>query len=44
MKRENAAKSYMVKKKIEISNKTTFTEHFLLKIGTLIAIFHHTSG
>ena len=36
MKRKNVAESYLVKK-FEISNKTTFTEHFWLKIGTLMA-------
>ena len=41
MKRENVAKSYMVK--IEIINKTTFTEHFWLKISTLMAMSHHPS-
>ena len=40
MKRENVAKSYMVK----ISKKTAFTEHFWLKIGTLMAMSHHPNG
>ena len=41
MKRENVAKSYMVKK-ISKKKKTAFTEHFWLKIG--MAMSHHPNG
>ena len=42
MKRENVAKSYMVKKisKKTKQKKTAFDDHFWLKIGTVMAMSH----
>ena len=48
MKRENVAKSYMIKKlakkKQTKTKKTAFNEHFWLKIGTLMAMSHRPNG